>query len=283
MGEPMEYTPVEILRQGIQEMALSRINEVGRPAGIFRGLRAVEAKIDGASLIIRCDSLAVPLAIPLDAVMTFGDERITAENYARRVIERDDLLDVVLLPQVNGIFPMVYYWIRIVYADIPLDPHSYAKKDDGLFAMRAKSGEKAERIVARYLRDNGGHIYPISSRESPGYFEIRYAGKKKREPDSPDRRCTVCGLSIEIKKRNKDQRFRVSHSEGRPFITENAPEGWHAFVFPDMKPRFVSNAVIAQAIADGRCHIAHDRYDSWAEINADDIVIDAPPRCTVVF
>jgi hypothetical protein len=280
---PMEYTPAEILRQRIQEMALSRTDEIDRPAGIFRGLKATEAKKDGDNLIIGTSTLSAPLTIPLSMVMVFGDERITAGDYARRVIERDDQLDAVLLPKANGVFPIFCYWIRIVYVGEPLDPRTYAKKDDGLFAMRAKSGEKAERIVARHLRDNGGHIYPINSRESPGYFEIRYAGKKKREPDSPDRRCTVCGLSIEIKKRNKDQKFRVSHSEGRPFSTENAPDGWHAFVFPDMKPRFVSNAVIAQAIAEKRCRVTHDRYDSWAEIDADAIVIGTPPACTVVF
>lgn len=279
----MEYIPAEIRRQGVQEMPLSLAEDAARPAGIFRGLKATEARKDGDRLIIGTSTLPVPLSIPLNTILTFGDEKITAENYARRVIERDDQLDAVLLPRANGVFPMLYYWIRIVYVGQPLDPRSYAKKDDGLFAMRAKSGEKAERIVARHLRDNGGHIYPINSRESPGYFEIRYAGKKKREPDSPDRRCTVCGLSIEIKKRNKDQKFRVSHSVGRPFKTENALDGWHAFVFPDMKPRFVSNAAIAQAIDAKQCQITHDRYDSWAEINTDAIDIGIPPSCTVVF
>ncbi len=264
-------------------MALSRATEPNRPAGIFRGLKAIGADIEGDSLIISTSTLSAPLSVPRKAVMIFGEERIVAEHYARRIIERDDQIDAVLLPPANGVFPMLQYWIRIVYAETRPPHLRFSEKDDGMFAMRAKSGEKAERIVARYLRDNGGHIYPISSRESPGYFEIRYTNKKKREPNSPDRRCTVCGLSMEIKKRNKDQKFRPSHSEKRPFAIENAPDGWHAFVFADMKPRFVSNAVIAQAIADGRCRLGHDRYDSWAEIDVDAIVFDTPPVCTAIF
>jgi hypothetical protein len=112
---------------------------------------------------------------------------------------------------------------------------------------------------------------------------IHYRDKKMRKPDSPDRRCTVCGLAIEIKKRNKDRRLRVSHSEARPFISENAADGWHAFVFPDMRPRFVANAAIAAAIAAGRCSVERDRYDSWAEINADAVEFAVPPECSVIF
>lgn len=279
----MEYTPSEIRQQNIEEMDRARLNEINRAPGIFRQLRATEARKDVEHLLLTVSEVDQPLKIPSRLTMTFGTETITAENYARRVIERDDQIEAVLGPSSGGFFPMYYYWIRIVYVGRPLNPASYSKKDDGLFAMRAKSGEKAERIVARHLRDNGGHIYPINSRESPGYFEIRYIGKQKREPGNPDRRCTVCGLSIEIKKRNKDQRFRVSHSEGRPFCTEHAMDGWHAFVFPDMKPRFVANEAIARLIAAGQHRPGRDAYDSWADLDPAMVTIASPPACSVIF
>lgn len=84
-----------------------------------------------------------------------------------------------------------------------------------------------------------------------------------------------------MKKRNKDYHFRVSHSDGRPFESGNelGPKDWHAFVFPDMKPRFVPNALIARAIANGQFTAGHDTYDTWADVG-DAVTAYTPPRCS---
>jgi hypothetical protein len=272
----MEYTPKEILRLGIGELLPSDIGALDCPA-LVRRLRTTRARTPNGMLLIETDCLPSALSIPCDHQMVFGTEAISALEYFHRVIERGDMIDAVLLPQIGGAFPMSSFWIRIEYVGTPPAGGAFRKKDDGLFAMRAKAGEKAERVVARHLRDALGHSFPAGMCDSPGFFEIRYADKKRRKPD---RRCLVCGLTFEIKKRNKDQFFRVSHSQGRPFASENAPQGWHAFVFPDMNPRFVPNSQIAQAIADGRFVPNEDQYDSWADIDPTAIVVSAPPRCT---
>lgn len=75
-------------------------------------------------------------------------------------------------------------------------------------------------------------------------------------------------MTFEIKKRNKDRHKRVSHGEARPSASENSLDGWHAFVFPDMKSCFVSNAAIAEAIANGDFKPGQDDLDQWAEVDA---------------
>lgn len=270
----MEYTPEEIQRMAVREKSSSDGATDG--LGIIRGLRVTGFERQDGLLSLRIETLPLPLTIPETSMMTFGDESITAIEYFRRVIENGDMIDAVLLPQVAGAFPLKSFWIRIKYVGEPALGQQFSKKDDGLFAMRAKAGEKAERIVARTLRNKFGHSFPPGMCDSAGYFEIRYIGKKQRKPD---RKCLTCGLTFEIKKRNKDHYFRVSHSDGRTFASENALDGWHAFVFPDMKPRFIVNATIAKAIEDKRFKPGKDKYDSWADINADAVVITDPPDC----
>ncbi|CAH2904349.1 MAG: hypothetical protein PPHEMADM_5339 [uncultured Paraburkholderia sp.] len=140
------------------------------------------------------------------------------------------------------------YWIHIEYVGSLSEAGAFRKKEDGLFAMRTKAGEKAERIVARKLKVDFGHSFSDPMLNSPGFFQIHYADKKDRKPD---RICRRCGLTFEVKKRNRDSHYRMSHSVKRPFGSENHPEGWHAFVFRDRSIHFVPNATIAQAIADG--------------------------------
>jgi hypothetical protein len=192
------------------------------------------------------------------------------------VLETIAMIDAVVRPPADDRIPVDLFWIHIVYVGEPQRAGAFSKKEDGLFAMRAKSGEKAERIVAKQLRDDFGHSFPQAMLATPGYFEIRYDGKKHRKPD---RKCLVCGLTFEIKKRNRDRFFRVSHSQHRPFAHENHPTDWHAFVFPDMKPRFMSNAVIANAIASGLFDAGFDKYDSWADIRPEAAFVSAPPSC----
>lgn len=271
----MEYTPEEIQRLAVGEKLPSNANSLNGLA-IIRRLRITGfARTDGI-LSLCTETLPLPLTIPEVSMVTFGSESVTALEYFRRVIENGDMIDAVLYPQTDGVFPLKLFWIRIEYVGAPGPGQEFSKKDDGLFAMRAKAGEKAERIVARTLRDKFGHSFPPGMCDSPGYFEIRYIGKKQRKPD---RKCLTCGLTFEIKKRNKDHYFRVSHSDGRSFASENAPNGWHAFVFPDMKPRFIINAAIAKAIMDKRFRAGKDRYDSWADVDADAVVVTDPPHC----
>lgn len=207
--------------------------------------------------------------------MRFGTEAITALNYFKRVIERYDLIDAVVLPATNDVIPIQAFWIHIEYADNRNDTETFSQKDDGLFALRTKSGEKAERVATHILRDTYRHQFDPRFYKSPGFFEIRYADKKHREPD---RRCLTCGTTFEVKKRNKDHHFRVSHSTKRPFTAENDLTGWHAFVFPDMAVYFIPNVAIAQEIMANKGKPGHDQYDQWMDV--DQINPSEPPTCS---
>jgi hypothetical protein len=253
----MDYIPAEVKRLKLPECAFAEANRLAGPAIIRRvPIRGVEKR--GEMLVLKTDALEAPLSIEMDAKMKFDRETVTAMTYFTRVIEPGDMIDAVVLPQGNGVFPMTFFWIHIQYVGTPSEKDQFRKKEDGLFALRTKAGEKGERLVTRQLRDKFGHSFPPGTCDSPGYFEIRYAGKKMRKPD---RKCSACGMTFEIKRRNKDKHLRVSHSDGRPFASENALDGWHAFVFPDMTPHFLPNAAIAQAIADGNFIAGDDGCD----------------------
>jgi hypothetical protein len=272
----MEYTPEAVTAAAIPQVAPTVLNSLTGPA-LVRRLRLIAFHLDDGWLDLTVDGLDMPLTIRQDHRMVFGGEGISAVDYLKRVLERGDLIDCVAAPMEAGRVPLSLFWIHIMYVGQPRDAGDFSKKEDGLFAMRAKAGEKAERIVAKKLRDGFGHSFPPELLNTPGYFEIRYDSEKKRR--KPDRRCLVCGLTFEIKKRNRDQRFRVSHSDGRPFGAENKPDGWHAFVFPDMKPRFMSNRAIIQAISRGLFDPGSDKYDSWADIQQDAVAVSDPPYC----
>lgn len=269
----MNYIPSEFLNPAVPEREASEVGAIRGPA-IIRRLPIEAFEVRNGLLSLTTDALPLPLSIKGQASMTFGTETVAAIDYFRRVIEHGDMIDAVVLPQSGDTFPMRSFWIHIEYVGKPLRARSYSKKDDGLFAMRTKAGEKGERVVTKLLRDRFGHRFPEAMCVSPGHFEIRYEGKKIRKPD---RRCQVCGLTFEIKKRNRDEHLRVSHSDTRPFESENSPDGWHAFVFPDMKPRFVPNWAIALAIAERRFVAGKDMYDKWADV--DSLAPCDPPAC----
>lgn len=271
----MEYTPAEVAAAAMKKVVPADIHRMTGPA-LIRRLRLVGFHLDDGWLDLIVDGLDMPLTIRQDHRMVFGGEGISAVDYLRRVLERGDLIDCVAAPKEAGRVPLRLFWIHIIYVGLPRDAGDFSKKEDGLFAMRAKAGEKAERIVAKRLQ-SFGHSFPPELLDTPGYFEIRYDSKKKHR--KPDRRCLVCGLTFEIKKRNRDHRFRVSHSDGRPFAAENKPDGWHAFVFPDMKPRFISNRVIIDAISRGLFDPGHDEYDAWADVRPDAVSVSDPPNC----
>lgn len=270
----MDYVPDELLRRRVAECALGDASKIVHPA-IVRRLPVEASEVQNDLLLLRTAYLPFPLSIRCDATMTFGTEATSAAKYFRRVIEPGDMIDALVLPRMEDRIPIELYWIHIQYVGDPLAAGSYSKKDDGLFAMRGKAGEKAERVVTKLLRDKFRHSFPAGMCDSPGYFEIRYEKKKHRKPD---RKCLTCGLVIEIKKRNKDGHLRVSHSASRPFASENPLPGWHAFVFPDMRPRFVSNAAIAEAISEGKFEPGEDCYDKWADV--DSLTPRDPPYCT---
>ncbi|MFP3647061.1 hypothetical protein [Paraburkholderia sp. SIMBA_054] len=268
----MEYIPEEMQRLGVVETTVSDLPTLTTRA-LIRCLPVVDVELTSTTLFMVTPQVDDPLSIPRNWWMKFGTEVITASEYFRQVIERGDMVDAVVMPARDGAIPVQSYWIHIEYSGTPSG--YFRKKDDGLFAMWTKSGEKAERVVARILRDDYGHSFHADRFNSPGFFEIRYDKKKIR---SPDMTCLACGLTFEVKKRNRDTHFRPSHSSNRPFASENRMDGWHAFVFPDMKPRFIPNASIAQAIAEGCFWPGQNQYDSWAEV--DHLTPTNPPYCS---
>lgn len=270
------YTPAPIAAPAMQEVAPAEIPTLTGPS-LVRRLRLDTLTLEDGWPNLVVDDIDMPLTVRQDHRMTFGGEGISAMDYLRRGSERGDMIDCVVVPSKASRIPLTLFWINIVYIGQPEDAGHFSKKEDGLFAMRAKGGEKVERAVAKKLHQSLGHSFHPDLLDSPGHFQTRYDNTKKRR--KPDRLCLVCGLTFEIKKRNLDHRFRVSHSEKRPFAAENRPEGWHAFVFPDMKPRFVSNKLIADAIARGLFISGSDHYDSWADIQLDAAAVSDPPHC----
>ena len=269
----MEYTPKEIQDLGIAEASVDDVPTLNAPA-LIRRLPLVDRKSSNGELLMFTPQIALPLRISLDHAMKFGTETITAGEYFRQVIERGDMIDAVIAPAINNVVPVQLYWIHIEYVGTPPQTGSFSMKEDGHFAMWTKGGEKAERAVARELRDKFGHSFPPDRYETPGFFEIRYDDKGIRKPDLT---CSACGVTFEVKKRNRDTHFRPSHSTNRPFDSENSRDGWHAFVFRDMKPRFLPNASISQAIADRNFVRSQNQYDKWVEVDHLQ-PIDAP-RC----
>lgn len=216
-----------------------------------------------------------PLQIDSNRTISFGcgpRESVPVHEYIRRVIERGDLIDVAVLP--SQPYTLDSFWMNIVYEGSPSS--FFVRKDDGLFAYRAKSGEKAERRAGYDLRDTAGHPFPDTLLQPPGPFTIRFGDKRQRKPDL---RCPRCGLLFEVKKRNADRKYRVSHSAERPFTSENAPNGWHAFVFPDYEIHYLPNSAIAEAIGSGHARIEKDRYDSYAELAPYIVRPSPPPSC----
>lgn len=231
-------------------------------------------------LIIKVDGLSYPLWIRASLNLGIGDKPINAVDYFRRVIEPNDRIDIVTsgVQSIEGAVLIDKYWIEIQYIGTPRSDEKMDRfKEDGMFAMRTKAGEKAERRTARVLVDSFGHQFPSALSQSPGCFQIYYVGKGKRKPD---RICLACGLKFEVKKRNTDEYFRVSHSERRPFESENSPSDWHAFVFADMKPRFVPNTQIVAALANKQYKQGGDSYDAYAQIFSTAIGVVDPPTCS---
>ncbi|MBM0106500.1 hypothetical protein JM946_17360 [Steroidobacter sp. S1-65] len=214
----------------------------------------------------------LPERLPIRASleMRFGTEIITAATYLDWVIERGDEVDIIVDETGVRIF-----WIHIAYRDTKADDLRFSEKDDGLFALRTKAGEKAQRQVARTLRDEFQHCIPAAQIVSPGCFEITYAAKKKRTADLI---CESCRLKVEVKKRNRDRRFRISHSQGRPFWEENNDADWHAFVFPDRSIHWVSNATISAVLAREAFKSGSDQYDAWVDLPSN-TPESPPPHC----
>lgn len=274
-----KYTPPIVAEWAVPEWDRIPVGDEWPESVLVRRLKVVALKPFESRLFLTVEGVKPLLRIDRLELMTFGDESVTAVDYCRQVLERNDLIDAVLL-RTHGDDPiqMAYYWIHIQYVGDPSEAGNFSRKDDGLFAWRVKSGEKAERRVANLLRERWGHDFAPSFLKTPGFCEIRYASKKQRKPDL---RCSSCGVTFEVKKRNRDRHYRVSHSAARPFDTENRRGGWHAFVFPDMNTiHFVSNLEIADAIRDGRFTPGQDRYDAWAQIQRPANASVAPPLCT---
>jgi hypothetical protein len=270
-----EYLPDAFRATNIR---IGQLRDLAQPISqttVIRSARLLNIKGKPSSLYkLEFEGLPSPVLANPKSVMIFGDERVTIEDYIRRVVEKNDFLD--LIAETNK-FPQVsYLWVHIEYLEKRPADLKFKEKDAGLFGMRTKSGEKAERRVARNLVASYGHYYPPKLLEGVGVFQITYTGKKKRKPDIV---CTACKLHVEVKKRNRDQKFRISHSTGRPFQRENMPDGWHAFVFPDTSIHYLSNGAILNLMNEGHYTVGHDQYDAWADLNADMVKEETPPRC----
>lgn len=139
----MNYTPKAVLARRFEEMDISRIDDPRRQPGIFRRLSVISHEKAGGKLWIKTELSPLFLAIPCESGMTFGHETVTAETYADRVLEPGDLIDAALLAPSDGVIPVAQYWIHIVYQSQRMRPPRPSEKEDGLFAMRTKAGEKA--------------------------------------------------------------------------------------------------------------------------------------------
>jgi hypothetical protein len=268
---PASYRNISLIEAEPHTLA----GEVAAPTIIrrvkFTGYRRVAGR---NTVLLEFEGVPQPIAMNPDGEMFFETESISLNNYLWRVIEYNDVVDIILDPRHSP--QMTYLWIHIDYLEEPPTSLSFSRKDDGLFAMRTKSGEKAERLVAKKMVQDFGHSYPSDRLQGSGVFEIRYRDKKTR---SQDLTCLRCRLSVEVKKRNKDRRYRISHSNSRPFWRENREDGWHALVFPDMSIHFLSNRSIIDAIGKGRFTSGSDRYDAWADLSQDIVREEDPPFC----
>ena len=268
----MEYIPTKYKHTNIPEASQADIYNINTPT-IVRNLQIIGHKKNGQNLLLYCPQLTLPLQIPSDAIMKFGEENISALTYFKWVMEFNDFIDAVILHSGEKVIEIELYWIHIRYVGELSQARSFSQKDDGLFAMRTKSGEKAERIVTKDLVTKG-HEFPNVLINSPGVFTIYYQGKGNRKPD---RRCRKCGLTFEVKKRNRDNHFRVSHSSKRPFQQENSRDGWHAIVFPDMTIHYLKNCEIAAAISMKKHQIGQDIHDKWTDV--DHLTEQETPKC----
>lgn len=212
-----------------------------------------------------------PVKIGARRPLRLGDWTITATEYAHRALDPGDLIDLAV-----DTGKIIALWVSIDRIGGPVPSRSFSLKDDHLFALRARSGEKAERRVRDHLVA-AGHAIRLSPDAEPGPFVLRSAGKGHR---SADLACTRCGMTVEVKKRNHDRRLRVSHSTARPFTDEHKPaDGYHAFVWPDFTIELVANATIIDLIARRQTTAGHDRHDRWTDLPADTPTLERPPAC----
>jgi hypothetical protein len=267
---PAQYRNVPLVVGEITDL----VQRVQQPS-IIRNVKLVSRdwNLESQKLTLGFEGLVQTITVPGDRLMKFGSETISMIEYFRRTVERNDLLDFIIDPTLPD--QVAYFWIHIEYIGEKSDTGKFSEKDDGLFALRAKAGEKAERLVVRKLVQDFGHSYPDEITRATGTFQIWYKGKKNRKPD---RVCSCCGLAVEVKKRNKDRKYRISHSVHRPFQGENVPGGWHAFVFPDMGIHFVSNRHIYDLLKAGAYSEGADQYDAWVDLNQGLDETD-PPVC----
>ena len=271
-----EYIPHPYKDKNLLKASVSDLLKPVNTLSIVRGVRLLKATKQGNKLNLYLDGLSSqPLSLPCDHVMRYGDWNLSVFEYYKHAVETGDLLDFILDPACPHRVP--YFWVHTVYRD-KLQGKRNSWKEDGLFVFRTKSGEKAERHVARELVENYGHSFPRDRLETPGYFEIYYQGKRERQPDLV---CSKCKLVVEVKKRNFDNKYRISHSSARTFLKENDPEGWHAFVMKDMGILYVSNDQIIRLIQERKYkeNDAADPYDSWLELFTTEVKPQTPPRC----
>lgn len=271
----MEYVPNDYRHTSLRNAGVDVLINGTADACVIRGVRCRAVRpTKSRYLELTLEGVSGPVLVDGQTSMIFGTETISIREYFVRVLEADDLIDLIV--GAGKPAEIKCLWIHIEHVGKPSDGRTFSQKDDGLFALRTKAGEKAERRVARHLAKNFGHRYEEATLQSPGRFCIYYVGKGIRKPDLV---CNFCGLRVEVKKRNKDCLYRVSHSESRTFSSENSLEGWHCFVFPDYSLHFLPNSTISSAITAKHFVEGNDRYDAWIDIDSSKVNESEPPTC----
>lgn len=142
----MEYSPAEFQCVAVTEKLPSEAESISAPA-IVRRLMVTNFAVKNDTLFLEISSLRLRLTIPHNQPMVFGTETITAIEYFRRVIERNDMIDAVLLPKEDDLIPIQSFWIRIEYCGKPPAAGTYSKKDDGFLLCVPKPARRLRELL----------------------------------------------------------------------------------------------------------------------------------------
>jgi hypothetical protein len=192
-------------------------------------------------------------------------ERVKLKIYAN-ALEEGCIVDILLRRQSTD-YQGLLFWFTVQYKNEHLRS-SYGQtremtlKPDALFAYRLGHSQKAVRFVVRRLLTLG-HLIP-SEILTEKIVTIDYARGRDRAY-RPDIHCIRCSRRFEVKSRTDDFYYRFSHSDRRPFWSENAPEDYNILVFPDWHMEAFQNADL-QSIIQNLTPEATERYDTFVQL-----------------
>lgn len=186
--------------------------------------------------------------------------------------EPGDVVDLAVAADTSG-RRVVGIWFHVWYENEHLR-EQYLKsmsklKSDALFAARMNPARREEGHATRELLRPGGHeVEALHRPDAEGVFRfvIDYAVADRRRA-SDDLTCRRCGTSFEVKARLRDDRRRVSHSRGRPYWQENAPDGYLVFRYRRAeKWEVLSNRDVVQAMRGRAGTGRRGEQDQWTDI-----------------